>query len=65
MRVGNLIKFTHVSKKPEKDDIGVIIKVDDTTGRVDIWWAKTGNATSKVDKMLEHSDCFEVINASR
>ena len=64
MKVGDLIKFTHVAK-PEENDIGMITDVDEKGNSLIIYWAKTGRASSSTKAMLSHPQSFEVINESR
>ena len=65
MKVGDLIKFTHIGK-PEENDVGVIAEIDEGGNNLIIWWAKTGaSLPSKTRALLAHPQSFEVISASR
>ena len=64
MKVGDLIKFTHVVK-PEENDIGMITDVDKKGNNLMIYWAKTGSASAKTRAILAHPQSFEVINENR
>ena len=62
MEVGNLIKFIH-AVKPEENDIGIILSIVERD--ITLHWAKSGFATSTIDRLLSHADRFEVIYESR
>ena len=64
MKIGDLIKFTHVVK-PEENDVGTITEMDEEGNNLIIWWAKTGYETSATKAMLAHPQSFEVISESR
>ena len=64
MKIGDLIKFTHIGK-PEENDIGMITDVDEKGNNLIIYWAKTGSMSSKTKAMLAHPQSFGVINTSR
>ena len=64
MKVGDLVKFTHLGK-PAENDVGVITEIDDDGNNLIVWWAKTGSASSKTRAMLAHPQSFEIISASR
>jgi len=59
VQVGDLIKFTHISK-PEENDIGAVVNI---AGRkVTILWAKDAVVGySTIDRLLCEKDYFEVI----
>ena len=58
MKVGDLVKFTDITT-PEDNDIGIIFNIK---GRdITLYWAKTGEAYAKIDRLLCTPKYFEII----
>jgi hypothetical protein len=60
MKVGDLIKFTHVTK-PKENDIGLILGFSSKKREALVLWSKTGKACISLSTLLKYTKRFEVL----
>ena len=58
MKIGDLIKFTHMFE-PEQNDFGVVTNIQGRDVRLE--WAKTGAGYSTIDRLLCEKRYFKII----